>query len=287
MAQAPKNNDFARIAAGVNPSSFLDYKVYLESLYLAMKAKTSRYSYAKFAQDLGFNASNILHQIVRGHRPLTVKAAQKIIDALDLRGVEKKYLLLLIQYNNATAVTERESLFNKLVDVKNEVLPTTEDKSWLEFFSEWYHPVVRELVGLPEFKSDPEWISDQIMPRIRPEQAKKSLELLANLGLIVWDKEKRRYQQTEKRIVTGQRVRGIGFTRYHQHMIDMGKESLTRVSGSARDISAVTVSVDLITYQKMKAMAHEFQMKMLDVAETAAEPDRIYQLNIQLFPFTK
>lgn len=287
MAQAPKKYDFAGIAAGVNPSSFLDYKVYLESLYLALKLKVARYSYGKFAEDLGFNASNIMHQIVRGHRPLTVKAAQRIIDAIGLRGTEKKYLLLLVQYNNSTAVNERESLFNKLVEVKNEVLPTTEDKSWLEFFSEWFHPVVRELVGLPEFKSDPEWISDQIMPRIRPEQAKKSLELLERLGLILWDEKNNRYVQTEKRIVTGQRVRGIGFTRYHQHMIDMGKESLTRVPGSARDISAVTVSVDLITYQKMKAMAHEFQMKMLDVAETASEPDRIYQLNIQLFPFTK
>lgn len=282
-----KLSDIARLTANVNPSSFLDYKVYLESLYLAMKTAKGRYSYGKFAEDLGFTASNLLHQIVRGHRPLTLKTAQKIVDALGLKGVEKKYFLGLVQYNNATSVNERESSFHKLVDMKNQVLPTVEDKAWLEFFSEWYHPVVRELVGLPNFNSDPEWISDQIMPRIRPEQAKKSLELLTNLGLVVFDAATKRYTQTQKRIATGQRVRGIGFTRYHQHMIDMGKESLTRVAGSDRDISAITVSVDEATYQKMKALAHEFQMKMLDIAEGVENPDRIYQMNIQLFPFTK
>lgn len=272
----------------VRPSAFLDYRVFLESLYAHLKqARGGDYSYQRFAEDLGFKATTVMHQIVRGYRPLTVKAAAKVVKAMDLRGTERKYFMALVEFGNAKQSAAREELFEKLVALKAETLPDETDKDTLEYFSEWYHPVIRELVGTKGFEPDPAWIAGRIGPKIRAEQAKESLELLARLGLIKWDDEKKTFVQTQSRVSTGHRVKGMALARYHQKMIDHAREALTRVSSKRRDISALTLAVDEATAEKLRGMIHAFQLQLLDTAEKAGSGDQVFQVNIQLFPFTE
>jgi len=271
----------------VKPTSFLDYKPFIAAVFSHAKDQLGKYTYHEFAEDMGFASTNIMHQFIRGHRKMTGKAAQQITKALDLRGVERRYFEAMIDYCNTTVPVKREELFQKMLAEKNQVLSSDQDKDWLEYLSDWYHPVVRELVGLKGFKSDPQWISDQIQPRIRPEQARKSLELLTRLGFIEESVENSSYRLTEKNISTGHAVRGIGFTRYHQKMIEMAKESLANVKGPKRDVSATTISVDEQTFQKIKIMVHEFNARVMAECGESSQPDRVYQLNIQLFPFAE
>lgn len=271
----------------VKPSSFLDYKPYLASIFTHAKERIGKYSYHEYAEDMGFAATNIMHQFIRGHRKLTGKSALLIVKSLDLRGNERRYFEFMVDYCNTIAPAKREELFQKMLSEKTQVLDSAEDKDWLEYLSEWFHPVVRELVGLRSFRADPQWISDQIQPRIRPEQARKSLELLQRLGFIEEDPASKSYRQTQKSISTGHAVRGIGFTRYHQKMIEMGKESLANVKGRKREVSATTISVDEKTFLKVKSMVHEFHARVLAECEGCDSSDRIYQLNIQLFPFAE
>lgn len=271
----------------VKPTSFLDYKPYFASLFSHCKERLGKYTYHDFAEDMGFSATNIMHQFIKGHRKLSMKAAQQIIKHLDLRGVERRYFEAMVDYCNTTVPTKREALFQKMLQEKNQVLASEHDKDWLEYLSEWYYPVIRELVGMKGFRPDPQWIVDQIKPRIRPEQARKSLELLERLGFIVAVDEKRGFKLSEKNLSTGHAVRGIGFTRYHQKMIEMGKESLANVKGNKRDVSATTISVDEKTFHKIKGMIHEFNSRVIAESEESENADRIYQLNIQFFPFAE
>ncbi|MFW7379284.1 MAG: TIGR02147 family protein [Oligoflexus sp.] len=274
-------------ASQVKPSSFLDYKPFFAALFSQAKEKLGKYTYHEYAEDMGFAATNIMHQFIRGHRKLTSKAAVQIVKLLDLRGTERRYFEAMVEYCNTNVPAKREELFQKMLLEKSQVLSSDQDKDWLDYLSEWYHPVVREIVGLQGFRADSQWISDQIQPRIRPEQARKSLELLERLGFIEATDDGNSYRQTEKSLSTGHAVRGIGFTRYHQKMIEMGKESLANAKGNKRDVSASTISVDEATFHKIKSMIHEFNAKVMTECGEAEHPDRVYQLNIQLFPFAE
>ena len=95
------------------------------------------------------------------------------------------------------------------------------------------------------------------------------------------------YTQTQKRISTGHRIKGMALARYHQQMIDLGKQSLTTIAGKKRDISAITLCIDEKTSVKIKSLIHEFQERLLSEAELCEGKDRILQINMQLFPFTK
>ena len=280
-----------KTAAEIKPSGFLDYRVYLGSLYSSLKQRLitegEGFSYLLFADLLGFGATTAMHQIVHGYRPLTRKAAVKVVKALRLTGLERRYFLALVDHGNAKSSATREALFEKLVNLKEQALPDESDKATLAYFSEWYHPVIRELVGTPGFRNDPVWIAGHIVPRIRPEQVRASLALQEKLGLIAFDAERQTYVQTKARISTGHRVKGMALTRYHQQMIEHGREALTRIDGKRRDISALTVNVDEATAQRLKSMIHAFQLQLLDEAERAGAGDEVIQINIQLFPFTE
>ena len=78
-----------------NVVNYLDYKEYLKSLYRALKEKKKKYSYIQFSDDLGFSKTNVIHLMIRGKRPLTVKSAKRISQSLGLAGTQKRYFELL------------------------------------------------------------------------------------------------------------------------------------------------------------------------------------------------
>lgn len=265
---------------------FLDYKLFLEALYKQMKDSAPGYSFNKFSEDLGFKASTLMHQIVRGYRPLSEKNAAKIAKALKLEGMEKKFFLALVQYAHAESSQERNEYFEELITLKGKTLPSEPDKDILTYFSEWYHPVIRELIGSDDFQSDPAWIVDKIRPVLKREQVEESLQLLERLNLIARD-ETGRYVQTTSRVSSGHRVKGLALVSYHLQMMEHAKEALQKVSGKRRDVSALTLNVDEESAQRIRALIHAFQLQILDEAEKASKKDQVYQINIQLFPFTE
>lgn len=274
-------------SVAVPVTDHLDYKDYLAALYKWLKGRLKRYSFLQFAEDLGFPKTNVMHLVVVGKRPLTSKAADRVIAAIELRGIEKRYLEALVRYNNSRKSEEREALFQEMLALKTRTLKSALEKSQLEYYSEWYHPIIREMMLLPAFKSDPEWISTKVRPRIRPEQARRSLELLEGLGLCRLDPGAGRHVPTMNQVSTGDEVHSVAVVRYHQRMIELGKESITAVDELERDVSAITVCVTAEIAGKMKRELSAFRKKLLEMADECKDPHGVYQLNFQLFPVTE
>jgi uncharacterized protein (TIGR02147 family) len=101
-----------------SPSAYSHYRDYLHAVYAQRKQRSKGYSYGRFAADLGLQTASIIHQIIRGRRKLTSKAAQKLAQHLSLKSVERTYFLKLVDHCNATAPRTREQALRELVDLK-------------------------------------------------------------------------------------------------------------------------------------------------------------------------
>lgn len=277
----------AKAAKEAKPSSFLDYRLFLKAVYTYCKETSDTYSYQKFAEDLGFNGTTVMHQIVNGYRSLSIKAAKQIVECFELDALESRYFLTLIAFCNAKNVQSREENFQLLQALKRQTLPDETDRDLLDYFSQWYHPVIWELIGTSAFRPDVAWIAKKIIPNLRPSLVQESLDLLLKLDLIAFDLESKAYRQTKNRVTTGHQIKGLALVSYHASMIDHAKAALTSMSGARRDVSAVTVSVNEDTARKLRDMIHSFQLQLLDEAERSGSGDQVYQINIQLFPFTE
>jgi uncharacterized protein (TIGR02147 family) len=282
-----EKNTLQQATLEVRPTQFLDYRKYLQELYSWLKLNLTTYSYLQFAEDLGFSQTNMVHLAIRGKRHLRLSSLYKICEALELKGLERQYLELLFKYTTARLPRDREAHFQRLLQLKNRTLTSQMDLYQLEYYSEWYHPVIREMVSMPDFDPDPAWIAQRITPRVLPEQARKSLELLQNLGLIRFSEEQKRFVISNRSISTGDEVANMAVTRYHQRTIEIGREAVTGVPAQRRDISALTMCVSKETAQRIKQEIQKFRKQILAIADSSENPDEIVQMNIQLFPFIK
>lgn len=270
-----------------NVSKYLEYRQYLGDVYQAVKAKVKPYSYLSFAEDLGFSKTNVVRLIIAGQRPITIKAAEKIAKAFELIGPSKKYWLTLIAYSNERYPNKREKLFTDLLRYRAMCNSTANNNLQMEYFSEWYHPIIREMVGLADFNGSPEWIRERLAFPLRLEKIKQSLILLEEIGLIKLDSDSGRYCRSDEKIMTDSEIDSMAIIRYHQKMIEAGKESITRVDEDLRDIRAMTACFPRTMVPKLKEKIQGWLLETIELEQEVEEASEVFQLNIQLFPFTK
>jgi uncharacterized protein (TIGR02147 family) len=290
---------------GIVITDFLTPRDFLNHLFLLTKEKSFGYSYLDFAQDLGFSRSNVVRLMIVGQRPLTLKSAERIAESLSLSGLDKKYFMILVKHGISRVTHERDELFKELVALKSKKNPKELNPSQAEYFSEWYHPVLREMTSLADFQGDPQWIQERLNFPLRIDQIKKSLDLLGKLGFIYLDKETGKWQKNTKNILTDDEVDSLALIRYHQSMIDRGKESIVQLTEDQRDIKAATLSVpsELLPLLKAKITSwlHEIvalEQNVRDEEEVQSSNPKdqnksictryqVVQVNVQLFAFTK
>lgn len=275
------------VSQHIRPSQYLDYASFLEDTFQWLKDKVERYSYIQFAEDLGFSKTNVVHLMIRGKRRLSAKGADRIIETLHIKNTERQYLETLVRYQNARLASDRESLFAKLMSLKSRSLSSAIEQDQLEYFNEWFHPVIRELVGMKGFNPDPYWIVKHIDPRVLPEQARKSLELLEKLNLVRRDETNGKLELTQQHISTGDEIASHAVVRYHQKTIEIGRESVMNFDHTERSVSAVTLSISPQLFEKISEEIAEFRKRILELSTQSDDANRVYQLNIQFFPLTK
>jgi uncharacterized protein (TIGR02147 family) len=157
----------------------------------------------------------------------------------------------------------------------------------LRFFSDWHHGAIFELVGLSEFQSDPAWIASRFYKHLTPEQVTRSLALLEKLDLIAYDPEAKKHVKKNASLSTGDDVRGLAVVGYHLQMMDLAQASFSQTPADSREIGAVTLSVSEDMALRLKEDIRLFRRYVIHLSEQCQQPDRIMQLNLQLFPMTR
>ena len=270
-------------------AQYLHYRDYLENLYKYLKPRIKSYSYLKFAQDLELGPNNsLLRLVITGKRRLTGKMAKRMGGPLQLSRLEESYWLALVSFSNSKEPGERERLLRRIMTLKAKLQPDTIDSTRLEYFTEWYHPVIREMAGRPDFRPDPKWVQARLVFPLRLEEVKRSLELLTKLGLIYYSARENRYTRSDELLDTGPDAKGVAFVRYHQKMIELGRQSISRVASVDREIGGTTLYIPRDRIDLLKAKARSFLNEAFEM-ESADDGDShaVVQLNVQLFKCTK
>lgn len=282
-----QKNPLKEVCQQIKPSQYLEYEPFLEDVFQWIKLRSKSYSYILFAEDLGFSKTNVIHLMIRGKRRLSVKGAERIIEALLIKSTERLYLETMVRYQNARLASDRETFFARLMELKSKSLSSPLEQSQLEYYNEWFHPVIREMIGIRGFNPDPYWIVKHIEPRVLPDQARKSLALLEELEMVKRNENKNQLELTQQHISTGDEIASHAVVRYHQRTIEIAREAVMNFDHTERNISSVTMSISEDVFEKITNEISEFRKRILEISEQSNDPDRVYQLNIQLFPFTK
>jgi len=269
-----------------NLFEYVDYRRYMAAYYEAAKPNVTAMSFRYLARRAGFSSPNFYKLVMEGDRNLSDRGAARVAKALELDSDERAFFLLLVKFDQATEPAERTRAFEQIAASQRFRSARRIDADLFEYLSRWYYPAIREMAARSDFVDDPHWIAGRLFPPITPDQARRALELLLELELLVRD-EDGRFRRNDAALTTGHEVRSLAVAAYHQQMIGLAAESIGRFPVRWRDVSAQTFCVGATTVAELKDRVHQFRESLVELVESDDEPRLVYQLNIQLFPLSR
>lgn len=264
---------------------YVDYREFLEDYYRFKKAQGRGFSYRAFSRRAGLKSPNHLKRVTDGERNLTQDMARRYARALGLDGSAAEYFVELVNFNQVKGPTHRAAAYQKLLKFRGYQRAHRLDVAHAAYHSNWYLPAIRELIGCPGFRNDPEWIAAQLVPAINPKEAERAVLTLLQLGLVV--EKAGKLEQAEPVLTTGAETQGVHIVNYHRGMLERAAESIDLVSREERDISALTFAVGKNGLARIKERVQAFRKELLAIAVEEEPVEQVVQLNMQLFPLSK
>ncbi len=265
---------------------YTDYRAFLRDHFAASKRAKPFYSHRYFARHAGFASSNFLKLVMDGQRNVGPSALEGLVKALKLSADDASFFRDLVTLDQAETLADRNRAFDRVAANRRFRAARRLEGPLFEYLRHWYYPAVRELAARADFQADPKWIARRILPPIAAREAKAALATLEQLGLLVADGSGR-LVRGEPSLTTGHEVRSVVIPAYHRQMIERAGNAVDAVPPEQRDVSALTVCVREGTLPDLKARIRRFREEMLELCDRETDPERVYQLNIQLFPLSQ
>jgi uncharacterized protein (TIGR02147 family) len=274
------------VELSVHAFAYLDYRAFLRDLFEEKKALKAGFSHRAFSRRAGLKSTNYLHLVISGQRNLTGAAARQFAKGFGLQKDEADYFCELVSFNQASTAEERGRAYERLGRFSKFRSAHQLAAAQGEYHALWYLPAIRELAAREDFSDDPKWIGKALIPPISTAEAKKGAARLEELGLLVRDARGRLRQATEV-VTTGSGPLGHQVVAYHRAMMERASESIDRVPREEREISSLTLCVSHDVLLRLKERIREFRKELLAIAELEGKPERVVQLNFQLFPLSR
>jgi uncharacterized protein (TIGR02147 family) len=269
---------------GIDVFEYRDFRAFLKECYRRGRA-SGRLSLRSFSQRAGLRSPNYLKLVMDGERNLTSETAALFAKACGLTGEAADYFCELVRFNQAGSAAERERCFERLRRFRRHRRVHRLDGAQDQYHSHWYIPAIRELVACPDFDEDARWIARALLPAISPREAAGAIKVLCELGLLVRD-EAGRLRQVDPLVSTAEGPLGHQVASYHRAMMERAAEALDRVPREERDIGAITLCMSQQKMQELQAHLERIRFELLDLYEPDDHPERVVQVNFQMFPLT-
>lgn len=268
------------------------FRDYLRDWFDHRKATNPRYSYRLFAKRAGSTDPSLLHRVIRGRRRLPDAQVDAFCTALHLEGEAAEYFRLLVAYEQARKVVDRERAWAALIDFHARRQGPNLDGDYVRFLSGWLPPAVLAMADCPGFEADPQAIAHRFRPAVTEDQVAEVLELLFRMGLLERTDDGIRVHSPTSR--TPAHVSRLGSLGYHRDNHALAGEALDRIwkraPGAQQETVFVGVSVAIPSSRlvEFRRMAFELQGQLLSACEALeGERDVVVQLNLQAFPVSE
>lgn len=264
--------------------AFYDYKIHLH------KNSYSQYSYKTFSASADIKSPNYLKMIIDGERNLSKTTARKFAKALGLDKESTEEFLLLVEYGQAQDPLERNRHLKALNEfrtkrrIKSGELQTEKLQSAPTWIS-WVLHAMTDQRGV-EFSIDS--LRDLLAGNVSGDDIRRSLQQLFNAQALRVDeagKVRKGIVPPNQEEISPEMIRKI-----QSELMYLGMEALLNGKAHEREVGTLTVCLTEPEFEKVRFELRHLRKRILKDALMSRElspGDRVYQLNIQMFPVTK
>ena len=276
--------------------AYTDYRHYLRDFYEFKRAQTRTalrpYSYATFSAVADIKSPNYLKLIIDGQRNLSVEMARKFAKPLGLNKDETEEFVALVVYTQTADPLERNRHLKGLSDLRvRQQLKAGEiqTETW-EKVPSWVTWVLYSLADQTGVQFDLNQIYEVMRGKARMEEVRKSLERLLESGELIKNPETGEITKGRELMSGSENVPVALVRKLQAELIYLGLESLFQDLPQEREFGAATLSLTESEFEQLKFELRQFRkrwVKDISVKRKDSKGDRVFQLNIQLFPVTQ
>lgn len=262
-----------------------DFRIYLRDFYADRKKRFPHFSYRYFGSKAGLKSPSHFLEIIKGTRKLTSKMLDAFIKGMALTDSDARYFTALVGFNQSRNSTQKQQFLLQMRGLKRKVKQALVSTDQYEYYSQWHNVIIRELACLIDWKDDCELLAKSIVPPIRKNEARESIEFLLRAGFLE-KHDDGRYYQRDPAITSGPEVCSLGIRSYNKFMAGRACRAIEEFPTSERDIQSLTIGISKEGYRLVKQEMQEFLSRVVRIVDDEKDPEQVYNVNVHLFPMS-
>lgn len=265
----------------LNSVQYFSYRDILKSILESRISANSKYSLRAFARDIKISPSQ-LSLVLNGKKGISLLAAERIVQSLDLKPQEASVFLDLVSSVDAKSKAVRQEAIQRLSRPEPQSKTIAIDA--FRIISDWYHFAILELTTVQGFVPSIEYIEKQL--NISKYEAEEAVLRLERLDLLV--REGDTWIQTHADVSTTFDVASEAIRKFHIQVLQKAMESISTQSVDEREIDSLIISINESDLPKYKSFVRKFHASVNQFAESKKKNrSQVYALSTQFFKLTK
>ena len=263
-------------------TEYEDYRVYMQDYYTERK-RVSSFSWREFTRASGFTSPTYLKLVCECKTRLSPQGAEKVGMAMELAGFELEYFKSMVTYCHAKTDQERKNAYETMLELASNNKVKIVDGDAFKYFESWVHPVVRELAPVMS-GATPGDIAKRCCQVVSAAEIRESLDFMVRIGLL--KKNGDNYVQVDKHLKGLTSAVSVALRYMHREMAHFAEEAIIRFTPSERNFTGLTMGISAEDYKKILQELDVCRKKVAQIALNSRGTERVYRLNLQLFPLT-
>ena len=274
---------------------YTDFRLYLKDVYNFRRANEGTgfrpYSYSTFSAAADIKSPNYLKLIIDGRRNISEDMINRFARALRLQKTEVEEFRALVRYGQASEPHERNQFLKELADLRaRRALSTGEitESNW-EKVPGWIGWVLYAMSEQANVNFEPQTLARLFRAKASPDDIRASLRKLTDSGELTRNLETGEVSKGRDLLGSPQDLPVPLIRKLQAELIYLGIESLFRDSPKEREFGAMTLSMTEEEFSQVRFELRQLRKRLQrDILGKRKDTkgDRVYQMNIQLFPLT-
>ncbi|MBY0554324.1 TIGR02147 family protein [bacterium] len=273
-------------------SEYMDYRLFLADFYHAKKQQTKLairpYSYAIFSAAADIKSPNYLKMIIENKRNLSLDMVSKFAKACSFNKAQTDEFRLLVIFNQAEDPADRNYALKQLSEyrVEQKLKHGELDRKVFEKVPNWIGWIIYAMVDQEGVVFETSQLKDLLRGKAAESEINEALENLIKSGELSRDPVTNIISKG-KPTEAPEEIPSALVRKLQMQLMYLGLESLYQDTATEREFGALTLSLTEKEFEDIKFKLRQLRKSLHkdnSIARMSSKGERVYQLNLQLFP---
>jgi uncharacterized protein (TIGR02147 family) len=288
-------NEMPHIVSQPLSVDYMDYRKLLEDFYSYKREMTKKdlrpYSYAMFSAAANIKSPNYLRMIIEGKRNLSPDMIAKFGKAMSMAKDEAQDFRMLVLYNQSSDPAQRNMLLKDLSDhrVNLKIKSGEIDRKTWEKIPSWITWILYSMIDQEGVSFSIDSLRDLLRKKASTDEIQAALRSLIETGEVEQNETTGMLQKTRSLIDSPEEIPVALVRKLQSQLMYLGMESLFQDSPTEREFGTATLSLTAGEFEELRFKLRQMRkatQKENSVKRMTSKGERVYQLNLQLFPVT-